>query len=158
MSFNHRKQTKHSRAPILNASDDILSPLHPHNHSDSSADDYDTPSDNDTDGPFTGGANLVADDADITYSFDAPRGATQGSQVLSSALDKAVAQFESAVTDRIVREEYEVLDAAGEAQAAALASNEALVRGRKGKAPAIAAEKAARGGASAKDEVEYEFV
>ncbi|KAI9750993.1 MAG: hypothetical protein M1835_001296 [Candelina submexicana] len=53
-------------------------------------------------------------DADITYSFDAPRGPRKGSQILSLALAKAVETFEVKETDRIVKEEYEVLDENGE--------------------------------------------
>ncbi|TKA64805.1 hypothetical protein B0A49_03091 [Cryomyces minteri] len=54
-------------------------------------------------------------DADITYSFDAPRGPSHGSQILSLALAKAVERFENVETDRLVKTEYEVLDSEGEA-------------------------------------------
>jgi len=60
-----------------------------------------------------------APDSDITYSFDAPRGPSHGSQVLGNALDRAIAQFENSATDRLVRDEYEVLDSTGEAMKAA---------------------------------------
>jgi len=53
-------------------------------------------------------------DADITYSYDAQHGPSQGSQVLSMALAKAVERFENHATDKLVKEEYEVLDNAGE--------------------------------------------
>ena len=51
-----------------------------------------------------------APDADITYSFDARRGPGQGSQVLSMAVTAAVERFENKMTDKLVKEEYEVLD------------------------------------------------
>ena len=53
-------------------------------------------------------------DAGITYSFDAARGPSGGSQVLSQALARAVERFENHETARIVNEQYEVLDAEGE--------------------------------------------
>ncbi|KAF2837709.1 hypothetical protein M501DRAFT_1006285 [Patellaria atrata CBS 101060] len=55
-----------------------------------------------------------APDADITYSYDALRGAGHGSQILSIALAQAVERFESRETDKLVKEEYEVLDEDGE--------------------------------------------
>ncbi|KAF2663760.1 hypothetical protein BT63DRAFT_460883 [Microthyrium microscopicum] len=57
----------------------------------------------------------VAPDADVHYSFDAKRGPSHGSQVLSAALEAAVDRFESKETDKLVRDEYEVLDSEGEA-------------------------------------------
>lgn len=48
-------------------------------------------------------------DADVTYSFDAPKGPTHGSTVLSTALAKAVERFESNETEKLVKNEYEVL-------------------------------------------------
>ncbi|KAI9704542.1 MAG: hypothetical protein M1820_005616 [Bogoriella megaspora] len=53
-------------------------------------------------------------DAGVTYSFDAKRAPTGGSQVLSEALAKAVERFENHETDRLVKEQYEVLDGEGE--------------------------------------------
>jgi len=53
-------------------------------------------------------------DADITYSYDAAHGPSQGSQILSLALAKAVERFEDQVTHKLVKEEYEVLDNDGE--------------------------------------------
>lgn len=51
----------------------------------------------------------VAPDAGITYSFDAPKGPTHGSTVLSTALAKAVERFENNETEKLVKNEYEVL-------------------------------------------------
>ena len=53
-------------------------------------------------------------DAEVTYSYDQPRGANHGSQILSLALAKAVERYESTVTDKLVKDEYEVLDESGE--------------------------------------------
>jgi hypothetical protein len=53
-------------------------------------------------------------DAEVTYSFDAAKGPTHGSTVLSTALAKAVERFESTVTDKLVKDEYEVLNSEGE--------------------------------------------
>jgi hypothetical protein len=52
-------------------------------------------------------------DADITYSFDAARGPTQGSQIFNVALAQAVEKFEERETVKLVKDEYDVLDADG---------------------------------------------
>jgi hypothetical protein len=49
-------------------------------------------------------------DAGVTYSFDAERGPSHGSQILGLALAKAVERFEIRETDKLIKEEYEVLD------------------------------------------------
>jgi len=54
-------------------------------------------------------------DAEIAYSFDAPRGPSHGSQILGPLLDQAVERFEVRQTDKLIRDEYEVLDADAEA-------------------------------------------
>lgn len=54
-------------------------------------------------------------DAEITYTFDSTRGPSQGSQILSFAVAKAVERYENKVTDKLVKDEYEVLDESGEA-------------------------------------------
>jgi hypothetical protein len=54
-------------------------------------------------------------DAEITYTFDSARGPSQGSQILSLAVAKAVERYENKVTDKLVNDEYEVLDESGEA-------------------------------------------
>jgi len=48
-------------------------------------------------------------DAGITYSFDAERGPAKGSQILSMALAKAVEKYEVRATEKLVKEEYEVV-------------------------------------------------
>jgi hypothetical protein len=58
--------------------------------------------------------NAPIPDAEVTYSFDAQRGPSQGSQILGHALEKAVAKFESIATEKLVRDEYEILDSDGE--------------------------------------------
>ena len=80
-------------------------------------------------------------DAGITYSYDAARGPSGGSQVLSQALAKAVERFENHETDRLVNEQYEVLDGEGE-----------VVELRAGK------KSHAQAGKASVDEDEYEFV
>jgi len=57
-------------------------------------------------------------DVNITYSFDAARGPTKGSQILNVALNKAMQKWEEAETTKLVRSEYELLDADGEVVAA----------------------------------------
>jgi hypothetical protein len=49
-------------------------------------------------------------DADVAYSYDAPKGPSGGSQILSHALEKAVVRFENKETEKLVKNEYEVLD------------------------------------------------
>ena len=48
-------------------------------------------------------------DAEIMYSYDAPHGPAQGGQVLSMALAKAVEKFETTATEKLVKDEYEVV-------------------------------------------------
>ncbi|EON64646.1 hypothetical protein W97_03879 [Coniosporium apollinis CBS 100218] len=59
-------------------------------------------------------------DAGITYSFDAPQGPSQGSQILTLAIAQAVERFESKQTDKLIKEEYEVLDEEGASNPRAL--------------------------------------
>lgn len=48
------------------------------------------------------------------YSFDASRSPSQGSQILNAALAKAVEKYEERETVKLVKSEYDVLDAEGE--------------------------------------------
>ena len=84
-------------------------------------------------------ANEPPPDAEIAYSFDATRGPSQGSQILGIALAKAVERFENNATDKLVKEEYEVLNSDGEP---------VLSKGPKKGSKQIAS----------KDDDEYEFV
>ncbi|KAF2828756.1 hypothetical protein CC86DRAFT_347220 [Ophiobolus disseminans] len=56
-----------------------------------------------------------APDAEIAYSFDAHRGPSHGSQILNHALEKAIEHFETKETDKLIKNEYEVLDVNAEA-------------------------------------------
>lgn len=56
----------------------------------------------------------AAPDADIAYSFDAVRGPGHGSQVLTMAIEQAVERFENEETDKMVQQEYELLDEDGD--------------------------------------------
>jgi len=51
----------------------------------------------------------AAPDAEITYSYDATRGPSHGSTILSNALAQAVERFENKATEKLVKDEYEVL-------------------------------------------------
>ena len=51
-----------------------------------------------------------APDAGITYSFDAPRGASRGGEVLSEAISQAVDRYERRETQKLVDREYDVVD------------------------------------------------
>ncbi len=48
-------------------------------------------------------------DAEILYSYDAPCGPAEGGQILSMALAKAVEKFETKATEKLVKDEYEVI-------------------------------------------------
>lgn len=53
-------------------------------------------------------------DAGIAYSFDAAHGPTKGSQILNTALAKAMEKYEERETVKLVKTEYELLDEEGE--------------------------------------------
>lgn len=48
-------------------------------------------------------------DAAYTYSYDAPTGPSKGSSILGQALAKAVEKFETKETEKLVKNEYEVV-------------------------------------------------
>lgn len=87
-------------------------------------------------------------DAGITYSFDAARSPTKGSQILNSALAKAVEKFEERETVKLVKSEYELVDEMGETVAP---TPEKKRKGKKSYAEAAVIVPDA-------DEEEYEFV
>ena len=68
------------------------------------------PSDSSADEDVVEASAAPEPDADITYSFDAARGPRKGSQVLGVALAKAVEKFETKQTEKLVSEEYDVVD------------------------------------------------
>jgi hypothetical protein len=51
-----------------------------------------------------------APDAEVAYSFDATRGPSHGSQILNHALEQAIERYEIKETDKLIKNEYEVLD------------------------------------------------
>jgi hypothetical protein len=66
-------------------------------------------SDSSVDGCFQHASTVPEPDAGISYSFDAPRGPHQGSQILGMALAKAVEKFEVKATEKLIKDEYEVV-------------------------------------------------
>lgn len=70
----------------------------------------DSSADEDVDHPSV----APAPDAEITYSYDANRGPSQGSQILGHALAQAIERYEVRQTDKLIKDEYEVLDADAE--------------------------------------------
>ncbi|KAL5113535.1 hypothetical protein ACEQ8H_008574 [Pleosporales sp. CAS-2024a] len=50
-----------------------------------------------------------APDAEIAYSFDATRGPSHGSQILNHALEQAIHKYEVKETDKLIKNEYEVV-------------------------------------------------
>ncbi|EUC34521.1 hypothetical protein COCVIDRAFT_28423 [Bipolaris victoriae FI3] len=75
-------------------------------HKDMASASDESSADEDVDHPSA----APAPDADIAYSYDAARGPSHGSQILNYALDKAVERFETKETEKLVKNEYEVLD------------------------------------------------
>ncbi|KAL8705159.1 MAG: hypothetical protein Q9201_001726 [Fulgogasparrea decipioides] len=49
-------------------------------------------------------------DAGIAYSFDAAHGPNKGGQILSMALAKAVEKYETKATEKLVTEDYEIVE------------------------------------------------
>ncbi|CAF9907351.1 MAG: hypothetical protein GOMPHAMPRED_005085 [Gomphillus americanus] len=66
-------------------------------------------SDTTTDEDSSLDADIVAPDADIAYSFDSTRGPSEGNDVFSAAVTKAVERFETKETEKLVKNEYYVL-------------------------------------------------
>ena len=81
---------------------------------------------------FSDGTPSPLADVDITYSYDAPRGPTQGSQILNVALAQAVEKFEERETVKLVKDEYDVLDVDGEVVASPARKGKEKVRARGG--------------------------
>ena len=52
-----------------------------------------------------------ADEAAYTYSFDRPQGASKGSQILGQALAQAVDKYETKATEKLIKDEYELVSA-----------------------------------------------
>ena len=48
-------------------------------------------------------------DAGISYSFDAPRGPGKGDEILGQALARAVEKFETKETEKLIKDEYEII-------------------------------------------------
>jgi hypothetical protein len=55
-------------------------------------------------------SSAPAPDVEVAYSFDATRGPSHGSQILNHALEKAIERYEIKETDKLIKNEYEVLD------------------------------------------------
>lgn len=68
------------------------------------------PSDSSADEEVVEASTAREPDADITYSYDACRGPRKGSQVLGQALAKAVEKFETKQTEKLVHDEYDVVN------------------------------------------------
>ena len=54
-------------------------------------------------------STIEAPDAAYTYSYDRPTGASKGSQILGQALAKAVETYETKATEKLVKDEYELV-------------------------------------------------
>ncbi|KAK6428934.1 hypothetical protein LTR95_014920 [Oleoguttula sp. CCFEE 5521] len=65
---------------------------------------------------------------EVMYSFDAPRGPIQGSQILNMKLAQAVEKFEERETVKLVKTEWDVLDTEGEVVAASPMKKEKRVK------------------------------
>jgi len=79
-------------------------------HKDMAVASDDSSADEEVEHPST----APAPDAEVAYSYDAERGPSHGSQILNVALDKAIERYEIRETDKLIKNEYEVLDADGE--------------------------------------------
>ncbi|KAI9736333.1 MAG: hypothetical protein M1834_001219 [Cirrosporium novae-zelandiae] len=68
-----------------------------------------TSSDTSTDEDINEASAAPEPDAGIMYSFDAAQGPGRGSQILSTAVAEAVDRFEKKQTEKLIKEEYEVI-------------------------------------------------
>lgn len=72
--------------------------------------DNDTPvSDSSTEEDVREASAAPEPDAGVTYSFDVPYGPSQGGQILTMALAKAVEKYETQATEKLIMTEYEVV-------------------------------------------------
>lgn len=55
-------------------------------------------------------------DADVAYSFDASHGPSQGSGILTMAINKAMERYENKATEKLVKTEYEIIRKEKEAE------------------------------------------
>jgi len=65
------------------------------------------------DGPL-GASPGVTPDAGVAYSFDAKRSPREGNEILGMAMNQAVERFETKKTERLVKDEYEIVPAGAE--------------------------------------------
>ena len=52
----------------------------------------------------------TAPEAAYTYSYDCPNGASKGSQILGQAVAKAVEVYETKKTEKLLKDEYEIVE------------------------------------------------
>ena len=90
-TYGAKRVTKDRRKPLVQLDNDTLT-------SDSSAEE-----------DVKDASAAPEPDAGITYSFDAEHGPAKGSQILSMALNMAVEKYEIRATEKLVKEEYEVV-------------------------------------------------
>lgn len=84
----------------------------------------------------------------VMFSFDAPRGPSEGSQILNAALKNAVQKFEEKETVKLVKDEYDVIDSEGES--VGLATAKAKCKAKVREAPVLVS--------AVGDDEDYEFV
>ena len=77
-------------------------------------------SSDETQSPIAG----LAPDAAYTYSYDAPTGPSKGSHILGQAVAKAVEKYETKEMERLVKDEYDVVESEKEEQALCTSNDE----------------------------------